>query len=162
MKRHAALAGALLSITSGFGQAQPSTGTLAGRVFAIAKGGDTKPARMAHVFLASGDDQVTLQQNVDRALAKRLEDIKRNTDTQEACLVASISIHEALKSGSSIRTVDTDEDGSFDLSKLKAGTYIVVVIGSANGYQSVWYLTTTVTAGKRQKVKLSEPALACQ
>jgi len=103
-----------------------------------------------------------LQQDLDSALARRLESIRSNTDTQEACLLASSSIHEALKGGSSIQTLNTNEDGYFELGKLKAGTYMVVVTGGANGYESVWYLTTTVTAGKRQKVKLSEPALACQ
>lgn len=162
MKRHAAPSVLLFLIAIAFGRAQPATGTLSGRVFAIAKGGDIKPARMAHAFLASGDDQVTLQQSVDRALAKRLEDIKNNTDPQEACVIASMSVHEAAKSGLNIQTVDTDEDGSFDLHKLKAGNYTIVVTGTANGYQSVWYLTTAVTAGKRQKVKMSEPVLACE
>ncbi|MGB9455521.1 MAG: carboxypeptidase-like regulatory domain-containing protein [Bryobacteraceae bacterium] len=162
MKRHAAPSVLLFSLAIVVGQAQPSTGTLAGRVYAIAKGGDIKPARLAHVFVATGDDQVALQQNVDRALAKRLEDIKNNTDAQGACVIASMSIHEAVKSGSGILTVDTDEDGSFDLPKLTAGAYAVVVMGTANGYQSVWYSTTTVTAGKRQKVKMSEPVLACE
>ncbi len=162
MKRRAARAAILFSIAIVSCHAQPSTGTLSGRVLTIAKGGDIKPARLAHVFLASGDDQVTLQQSVDRALAKRLDDIKNGTDPQEACVIASMSIHEAVKSGSNIQTVDTDEDGSFDLHKLTAGTYAIVVIGAANGYQSVWYSTTTVTAGKRQKVKMSEPVLACE
>ncbi|MGD0666288.1 MAG: hypothetical protein ABSB23_01905 [Bryobacteraceae bacterium] len=162
MKRHAAPSVLLFSLAIAVGQAQPSTGTLAGRVYAIAKGGDIKPARLAHVFVASGDDQAALQQNVDRALAKRLEDIKNNTDAQGACLIASMSIREAVKSGSNIQTVDTDEDGSFDLHKLTAGTCAIVVMGAANGYQSVWYLITTVTAGKRQKVKMSEPVLACE
>jgi len=162
MKRLAASAVAFCGIAVALGQAQPATGALAGRVYALAKGSDIKPARMAHVFIASGDDQVTLQQNLDRALAKRLEDLKSNTDAQQACLAASVSIHEALKSGDSIQTLNTDEDGYFDATKLKAGTCMVVAMGSANGYQSVWYLTTTVIAGKRQKVKLPEPALACQ
>ncbi|MFY9726203.1 MAG: carboxypeptidase-like regulatory domain-containing protein [Bryobacteraceae bacterium] len=162
MRRHAARSAVLFSIAIVSCQAQPSTGTLSGRVFAVAKGGDIKPARMAHVSVATGDDQVILQQDVEAALAKRLEDIKNNTDAQGACLIASMSIHEAVKSGSGIRTVDTDENGSFDLPKLKAGTYAVVVMGTANGYQSVWYLITTVTAGKRQKVKMSEPVLACE
>ncbi|HEY9140084.1 MAG TPA: carboxypeptidase-like regulatory domain-containing protein [Bryobacteraceae bacterium] len=162
MKRHIPPSLLLFLLAIVVGQAQPLTGTLSGRVYAIAKGGDTKPARMADVFVASGDDQITLQQNIDRALAKRLEDIKNSSDAQEACLLASVSIHEAVKNGSNIQTVVTDEDGSFDLPKLKAGSYTVVVIGAANGSQSVWYLTTTVTAGKRQKVKLSEPVLACQ
>jgi len=162
MKRHAASSVPLFVIAIAFGLAQPSTGTLAGRVFALAKGGDIKPARLAHVFIASGNDQIMLQQDLDSALARRLESIRSNTDTQEACLLASSSIHEALKGGSSIQTLNTNEDGYFELGKLKAGTYMVVVTGGANGYESVWYLTTIVTAGKRQKVKLSEPALACQ
>lgn len=161
MNRRAGWSVVLFLVAVVIGQAESSTGTLSGRAYAIAKGGDTKPARMAEVFVASSDDQVTLQQNVDTALAKRLEDIKNKTDAQEACLLASVSIHEAVKSGSRIQNVITDEDGSFDLPKLKAGTYTVVVIGAANEYQSVWYLTTTVTAGKRQKIKLSEPVLAC-
>jgi len=139
-----------------------ATGTLEGRVFAVAAGGDIKPARIAHVFLAAGDDAVTLQESLEGALTKRREDVANNADTEQACLLASMSIFEAVKSDHSIRTSNTDEDGSFDLPKLKAGAYIVVVIGTANGFQSVWYQTAIVTAGKRQKVKLSEPALACQ
>lgn len=144
------------------GQAEPTTGTLTGRVFAIAKNGEAKPARIAPVYWATGADQVTLQQSVDAALAKRTEDVKSNTDPEQACLLAAMAVHEAVKSGSSIQTVNTDEEGTFDLPKLKAGTYTVVVIGAADGYQSVWYSTTTVAPGKRQKIKLSEPALACR
>jgi len=145
-----------------FGQAEPTTGTLVGRVFAIAKDGETKPARIAPVYVATGADRISLQQSVDAALAKRADDLKSNTDPEQACLLASMSVHEAVKSDSSIQTANTDEDGTFDLPKLKAGVYTVVVIGAADGYQSVWYSTTTVVPGKRQKIKLSEPALSCQ
>jgi hypothetical protein len=162
MKRHTAPSVLLFLLATALGQAQPSTGSLAGRVLAATKDGNSKPARLADVFLAAGDDQVTVQQNLDEALAKRAADIKNNTDARGACLLASISVHEALKVGSSIRTFNTDEEGSFDVSKLKPGTYTIVVMGIANGYQCVWCLTTTVTAGKRQKVKLSEPVLACE
>lgn len=162
VKRHAIPSVVFSLIAIAVCQAQPSTGALTGRVFAIGKGGNIKPARLAHAFLASGDDQVMIQQHVDRALAERLEEIKHKTDAQQACLTASVTIQEALKSGSNIQTFSADEDGSFDLHKLRAGTYTIVAVGTANGYQSVWYLTTTVTAGKRQKVKLSEPVLACE
>jgi hypothetical protein len=162
MKRCAASPVALLAIAVFCGQAQPSTGTLVGRVSTLAKGGETKPARLAHVFLAWGPDQVRLQDDVEKAAAKRREDVKNGADSQEACALASVSIHEAVDGVSGIQTVNTDEDGNFEFAKIKAGTYTVVVMGSAAGYESVWSLTTTVTAGKNQKVKLSEPALACQ
>lgn len=162
MKRCAASPVALLAIAVICGQAQPSTGTLVGRVSALAKGGETKPARLAHVFLASGPDQARFQEDVDKAVAQRREDVKNGADSQEACALASSSIHEAVNGVSGMQTVNTDEDGNFEFAKIKAGTYAVVVMGSAAGYESVWSLTTTVTAGKRQKVKLSEPALACQ
>jgi len=162
MKRHAASMAAPLAVAVALGLTQPSTGTLSGRVFALAKGGDIKPARIAQVFLASGDDQNTLQYELDKALKKRLDDIRSNTDAQESCLVASVSIHEALKGGTNLKTLHTDEDGNLEVTKLTPGSYLVVVMGGANGYQSVWYLATTVDAGKRTKVKLSEPALTCQ
>jgi len=162
MQRHAALFVVRCVLVISFGQAQPSTGSLAGRVFALAKGGDLRPARLARVFVASGEDQITLQQNLDRALAKHREDIRSNTDVQEACLVASVSVHEAVKSASKIQIADTDEDGNFALSKLHPGTYLVIAIGSAGGKQSIWLLAAEVTSGKRQKVRLAEPVLACR
>jgi len=162
MRRCAASPVALFAIAVLCGQAQPSTATLVGRVSALAKGGETKPARLAHVFLAAGPDQVRLHEEVEKAAAKRREDVKNGEDSQEACALASVSIHEAVDGVAGVKTVNTDEDGNFEFTKIKAGTYTVVVMGSAAGYESVWSLTTTVTAGKRQKVKLSEPALACQ
>ena len=141
--------------------AQSATGILTGKVFATTKGGDTKPARMAHVFLASGDDQVAVQQSLDKALTNRLESLKNNSDAEQACQLASVSVFAAVRASSTIQTVNTDEDGSFALPGLRPGTYLVIVIGTANGYQSVWRLSTDVTAGKRRKITLSEPVLEC-
>ena len=94
-------------------------------------------------------------------MTNRLESLKNNSDAEQACQLASVSVFAAVRASSTIQTVNTDEDGSFALPGLRPGTYLVIVIGTANGYQSVWRLSTDVTAGKRRKITLSEPVLEC-
>jgi len=145
-----------------FAVAQTTTGTLAGKVFTATKSGEEKPARLAHVYVAAGASQPALQRSVDKALTKYAEDIKEGGDTQQACLLASTSIYEAVRSDATIQTFNTGDDGAFNMGKVNAVDYAIVVMGTANGFQSVWYATATVPAGKKQKLQISKPVLECQ
>jgi hypothetical protein len=154
--------------------AQATRGSISGRVFAITKSGDIKPARFAKVYLISGavnkshDSAVTayihrqgelatdriakLQQKLDSGDAASLPTEAVNCDTD--LLNVTESVEAAMKWGeenrrySAVQSSQTDENGDFHISGIRLDPSTgnsVQAVNPATGTKSVaWEWLYTV------------------
>ena len=163
---------------------KPTTATLTGKVFAITKGGDLKPARMASLFVLSGDAAAQFKSKLLSEKSKAAEADSRlaanpTTDAlfkedprllqlilHERCLrVNTNTLQEALdlaeRNDESSVILETDEQGSFRVAGLKPGTHTVIAIGRAGANDCVWIHDVTLEAGHETPIKMHTPSMAC-
>lgn len=168
------------------------TALLTGKVFAITKGGDVKPALLAHVYLfLSGAAYSAIFNEFLTADIKARDEfeakVKAQIDDPELANDASYkaTLVDALKTScrkllrdvdekisedqdidpklfSPAYTAETDETGSFEIVRIKPGDYQIVVRGQAGSNDVLWVGKVTIVAGETKTLKLSSVAKACQ
>lgn len=163
----------------------PRSALLTGKAFAITKGGDLKPARLASVFVLSGDAALQFKDSMASIQSKAAEaesrlrqpldsdgtplpgfDVFLHLRRKDICLESYINtlrsvIDLAKQNPDSAVTSDTDEEGLFRVTGLKPGMYTVIVVGRAGANFSVWTRDVSLEAGKEQALKLHSPSIAC-
>jgi hypothetical protein len=158
--------------------------SVSGRVFAIARGGDLMPARLAHVYLmgrtqngkhesAVGvflDRQIAGLENLNQERRKRLANHKTSSqeeDCQEDLLIIQDSVQASLrwatenKMYQQFQGTDTDEEGMFRFSALPIEFYSIAVIGRAGPNDAYWKADVLVGPAQEVKLKLGSPEKAC-
>jgi hypothetical protein len=171
----------ILAQTAKIGKANHQKGILTGRVFAITKGGDLKPARIAtvHILFYGGADTagtVYVQETMKATDAFSAELQKNRGDWSEryACLkelgIYSSTMLKVMEWSESKQIYDqvvnlqTDEEGFFSIT-LPPGIYIVTARGRAGANQAVWDTSlsgdVTLKPGSHLDVKLSSPSKSC-
>jgi hypothetical protein len=183
-----------VSYTGAQQQAAKPVGTalLTGKVFAITKGGDVKPALLAHVYLYFSGAAYSAIFNefltaiikshdvLEAKLKSQLDDPELANDAPYKAMLADhlkTSCRELLrdvdKQISDDRerdpklfvpdyTAETDETGSFEIARIKPGDYQIVVRGQAGSNDVLWVGKVTIIAGATKTLKLSSVARACQ
>lgn len=164
-------------------------GTLSGRVFAITKGGDLKPARMADVYIlfsfkVTKDDKAIESPDIKadivfmnaRNAAQELyiEQFKANYQwsDKEACMrdletfrpsmMKAMEWAQDNKKEEQIVKTKTDEDGYFSVSLPAGRKYHVYARGRAGFNESYWDGDrVTVQPGAHVAMKLSSPDTTC-
>ena len=163
----------------------PTAATLTGKVFAITKGGDLKPARMATLFVLSGDVAAQFKSKMLSEISKaaeaeeaasRLVDPVLRTDVEVLELLEGIKrmdcekafrntledgINLAKRNADSVFILETDEEGLFKVAGLKPGSYTVVIIGRAGANDGVWVEDVTLEAGQETPIKMHALRMAC-
>jgi len=170
--------------------AGPTTVSLSGKAFAITKGGDVKPALLAHLYLFSAKNpisrhilkQVALIDELDkklRGIADNDPGYKVEPDLERHCheflhdldREAADDLKEKLWEPSAQHptgpfsptyTTDTDETGAFSISDIEPGDYLVVVRGQAGSNDALWIDKVTLVSGEAKTLKLSSVAQACR
>jgi hypothetical protein len=159
--------------------ASPSLGSISGRVFAITKAGDLKPARIAHVYLLSATKMNSTkngESNQDTALIvflrKYLELMKeKEPGTNASCHIDLLNVSKSLSAAldwtknngatSSMYFTDTDEDGFFQIANLPPGDYGMIVRGQAGSNDAYWEQDVSLKPGEALMVKVSSVQVAC-
>jgi len=168
------------------------TALLTGKVFAITKGGDVKPALLAHVylFLSGATSGAIFNESLianlkahdvyEAKLKAVIDDPRLADDASYKAMVADLlktSCRELLRDVDKeisddqkldpklfgpAYTAETDETGSFEIARIKPGDYQVVVRGQAGSNDVLWVEKVTIVAGATKTLKLSSVAKACQ
>jgi hypothetical protein len=132
-------------------------GSISGRVFAVTKAGDLKPARFAHVYvfgdlpnpLHESAQTVFLQGTIDgeNRLARWIKATDNYSEAvvcQKGLLIVDESLDkvaqwvEQNKMYSQLKGTDADEEGKFRVSGVASGTYTVVIRGRAGINDAYW------------------------
>jgi len=172
--------------------ARPASGSVSGKVFLITEAGDIKPARFAHVYLLylwSGRPPAQ-QTNEDKTGAtagktfldkyvaelqsegEDLKDPSSPTDESFQCKRRLLTISKALsqtidwieESGKSkqLLSVDTDEDGTFQILRVPPGGYSIMARGRAGANDAFWKNDVLkIQSGRTVSVKLVSPETSC-
>jgi hypothetical protein len=131
------------------------SGSISGRVFAITRAGDLKPARLARVYLMGGlnippDSAVSIF--LDKQLSGRtaLRESGALTDDSEELLCrkelllitdsvqAAVKWVEENKKYSEFLSAQADEEGTFQISGVAPGGYTLAVRGRAGENEAYW------------------------
>lgn len=173
-------------------QAQPhattgtATGTVEGKVLAITRGGDLKPARIPTIYLLykgrgedlelnSADDHyqhasmtALLKRTEDRLAAARAgsfedEDLKCREGLLDTDQSLAGTAEWALdnKKAKQMLTADGDEERHFRIAKVPVGHYRLVARGQAGANDTYWESSIVVTAGMTTAAKLNSPGKSC-
>jgi hypothetical protein len=157
------------------GTQKTNTGTVAGRVFAITKSGDLKPARLASVYLFfnNGPGVSAILEKTGNTpalvfLQKELDSLKEGDPSCRRDLVAADKgIDEAVewakdkKVTELVRFTDADEDGYFEIEGAKPGIHDLVVRGQAGSNDAFWDQQVEVKANQKIEVKVASVQAAC-
>ena len=156
--------------------------SVSGRIFGINGNGDIKPARFAHVYLlyewsgkpkgpeAKDDDSDhAYRAFLDRQNAEMEERLKEHdVSCRRGLLVFVEAVSYALKwshengKPKEFMSVDTDEEGSFQMNGVPAGIYFLVAHGHAGANEAVWTLDNiSVKPGANVSLKLPSPEESC-
>ena len=161
-----------------------ATASLTGKVFAITKGGDVKPALLAGVYFfpkgyainewmmsnirARREYEATVKAILDKYPYDGDDSYYKGKVT-ENCRELLSNVDKNISSSRTIApelfgpayTTETDETGSFKIAPVKVGDYSVVVRGQAGSYDVLWIDQVSVAAGMNT-LKLSSVVKACQ
>jgi hypothetical protein len=154
--------------------------TVTGRVFAITKGGDLKPARSAQVYLffQRGPEISSIIATAGTTpgvhyLQKELDALEENHKSGKdvSCKSGLIAIDKAIldtfewakqhQLTDLIRFVDTDEEGYFTISRVRPGIYELVVRGQAGINDASWLQEIEVKPGEKLTAKVSSVESSC-
>lgn len=167
-----------------------SPATISGRVFAITKGGDLQPARMAKIFLMYLSDkeeplaldaqtpgvvfdsyymarekQALLEQKQNArkyAGSATLDDLQCRVEMHAiaSALTGTLDWVEKNKKTSEVVAMEADEEGQFRI-KAPAGYYVLKALGQAGMNDAYWTTPVLLKAGQTLSLKLSAPETAC-
>jgi hypothetical protein len=154
----------------------PPSANFTGKIFAITIGGDLKPARLAQVYVLSGDAASKFEARISSSAA----DVKSQLDAMEV----SKDLYERLKRVQCINRIvanrdnvldlrdrypnsvvssQADEEGNFKINGVTPATLLkIIAFGRAGTNVGMWIEFRILEAGKDEAVKLSSPSLACQ
>lgn len=172
------------------GAAKPTTASLTGKVFAITKGGDVKPALLAHVYLFSEKNPISphilRELSILDKLDKKLVGIADEDPGYDAGPDLERHCHDFLhlldeEAADDLKdklwkpsarypngpfsptyTTDTDETGVFSIKDVQPGDYMIVVRGQAGSNDVLWIEKVTLIGGQVKKLKVRSVAQACQ
>ena len=136
---------------------KPATLPLAGKVFAITKGGDVKRALLARIYVFHSRDADSLELLLN---SSEIFDF----DQKGACSRYLSLIDEDLGGWVKMKpsivayTGKTDETGSFKIASVKPGEYFVIVRGQAGSSDALWM---DKVRGGTEAVKISSVIRAC-
>ena len=160
---------------------KPSFGSVSGRIFLITKGGDLKPARMAHVFLffehgpgsaavmsAGGGytpGLIYLKENLELTedANKSGASVRCRSDLLNAdkAALATVDWAREHKLTAHALILDADEEGNFSMGKITPGVYELVARGRAGVNDAYWLQEITVKPGEKTEVKVSSVEVSC-
>jgi hypothetical protein len=171
--------------------ATPATGEVDGFVFAITKGGDIKPARLASVALLyyaerplGPNDKIpqsvggTFITDHGNEMIKESQSLLEESRTRKfrtplaRCLASLQGYLAALKftfewasqngKMADFVVADADEEGHFKVLQVPIGAYVVVASGQAGTSQAFWEQDNVeVIAGQVTSIKMATPKEAC-
>lgn len=171
--------------------ARERPGILAGRVFAITRSGDIKPARIADVYAfyiyrsvafanKNPSDEnsagMTWMKQRLKAMEELSKDLGGSADFSESvnCLkelqtysdaiVETLKWADAEKKAWQVISAQTDEEGNFRVSIPHPGKYLVLVRGRAGLNEAVWQSGVEgviIAHGQDTNVKLASPEKSC-
>jgi len=158
-------------------------GSITGRVFAISKGGDLKPARMAKIYLFFTYVDGNQQTDTDSAGFKfLLLEIQKENDLiapgnakmknrEEFCkgilarvdtaILLTVQWAREQEKSSQLDFADADEEGRFRIDGVTPGTYVIVARGRAGANDAYWKETIVIKPNTTLSVKLAQPSEAC-
>jgi hypothetical protein len=166
-------------------------GIVSGRIFAITKGGDIKPARMANVHLLYYHQRKTaseLERNEENSVGgewldrkikatddyiKELSEDKIDPSSSIGCRKELLAIYAMPLSkiivwgldqnkDRQILQTEADEEGNFKIIVPRPGVYILLANGRAGFNEAFWYsLDVLVKPGTETPIKLGSPEKAC-
>ena len=163
-----------------------TTASLTGKVFAITKGGDVKPALLAHVYLFSVKDDIPgtitklleIHRKYETTIAEIVDDypeaaadptFAKSLADQTSCRKTLRDIDEMIadfdkydRHLNPTYATETDEIGAFSITKVAPGDYMIVTHGQAGRNDVLWIESVTFARGEKKTVKLSSVAEACQ
>lgn len=184
---------AFIQVMGQHSQIRPSvlgTGVLSGRVFAITKDGDLKPARIADVYILFETGVTKDGKAIDKgASASRVYMNEHNREAElnmadeeknganwsekttcmkrlnlfEPAMLKVLSWADTNKKADQIIKTQTDEEGNFKAS-LPAGNYTLLVRGRAGFNEALWgggINDVTMQPGAHIELKLSSPSESC-
>jgi hypothetical protein len=163
-----------------------TTGTVEGKVFAVTRGGDLKPARMPTIYLFykgpgenleanSADDHyqnaliAAFTETTRRSLAaaragsfgdEGLECRENLLDTDRS-LANTAQWALDKKKVQQVLMTDGDEEGHFRIAKVPVGRYRLVARGQAGANDAYWESSIVVKAGVATTAKLTSPGKSC-
>ena len=162
-----------------------ATASLTGKVFAITRGGDVKPALLAHVYLFPASYAINqwmlsnirarneFQVKVEAVLAGNpTDDPYYSAVVSENCRDLLSAVDKEIATEKTIEpdfgpdfgpayNAETDETGGFNFFHIKPSDYQIVVRGQAGSNDVLWVDTVTI-AGATENFKLHSVAKACQ
>jgi hypothetical protein len=153
-------------------------GSVRGRVFAITKGGDLKPARLATVRLLlqarsvghKVDKKYECEETAELVfLTKQVELKERESDAScKRELILDMDATIAAEEWSQVKPrqwqfleTDADEEGNFVFPKVPSGKYNVIVQAQAGINDAFWNQEVWVRPGESVNVKVSEIETTC-
>jgi hypothetical protein len=166
-------------------------GSISGRVFAITKGGDIKPARLAHVSLIGDlkrppDTAVSVFLDAEHDGYERLNKLPYDSEesscrqelhVRDESVASTIRWVEYNEKYSEFLTTQADEEGTFHISGIEPGGYTLVVRGRAGMNEAYWETDVffiqvggkmswkvggdDFIPGKDVSIKLSSPEKSC-
>lgn len=161
--------------------AKPMTASLSGKAFQITKAGDVKPALLAHVCLFAAKhpfSRYTLQRvALFDDFVKEAKDLDERFGRDTNAAMVEDECHKLLRdldskkvedlkdqAGSELPTytAETDEMGTFSISQIQPGDYLVRIHGQAGNYDALWIDKITLAGGEEKTIKLASTAEACQ
>jgi len=155
---------------------QPPVGIVSGRVFAITKGGDLKPARMAFVYLFHHEPYPPSKREMS-IVARYYLNLRADTlgltkdEEEKGCWRSLSDVLEALqktyswaveaKQTAAAHFTETDEEGKFQFSNVLPGVHTIVVYGQAGANMAHWEQEVVVGKGKSIMLKVSSVKHHC-
>ena len=151
-------------------------GAVVGRVFAITKGGDLKPARLAMVYLffnrGPGVSEIVASAGTTPGLIflqKDLDGLKegdpalcmRDLVAADKAILATLDWSKTKHLTDLVRFTDADEDGYFQIENARPGTYDLVARGQAGSNNAYWEEDVEVKPNQKTEVKMASVQAAC-
>ena len=163
-------------------------GKLSGRIFAVTEGGELKPAIMANVYLffevsIHPNGQVNdvdsdhsagnlFLENTNKEMETELREMQQNGLTEGIqCRGDLLAYQKAIAATLTdvpnskqwqIVTGQTDENGYFELSIPREGSWMLVAHGQAGANDAIWEQEgVRIFAGKATELKVGSPEKSC-
>jgi hypothetical protein len=161
-------------------------GSITGCVFAISKGGDLKPARMAKIYLfftyADGNQQTHTDSSGFKFLLSLSAEIRKKSDlvasgnakmknreefckgilaTVDTAILLTLQWAKEQEKSSQLDFADADEEGRFRIDGVTPGTYVIVARGRAGASDAYWEEEITIKPSTTLSVKLAQPSEVC-
>ena len=137
-------------------------GSISGRVFAITKGGDVKPARYAVVVIIPSP---YISVFAFETLQSGVENLSKNQSFEKAMLLgrrqAVLKVAEQMNEelGERVKgfVFKADLEGNFQIGELPPGEYMICVVGRAGANEAVWISEINLKPRENLKQEMHSP-----